>query len=385
MEEQVHIPAPEQPDSQQPETGYPSLATNITREEFTAFFLLQAKVNGVLRRRKMTAVLSVVLFLLMAGLIVLDYVEFKQIDIPSLVLTPFMLLPILLSYGIIPLTLRKKAEKAYDKRQAQYPDSNYGVLTVYPDRVEKAGTFVTGKIPLHGHTLFVEREDMLLFINRLSPAIVLPARCMTPEMTAAVTAAANKLPVTNRVFISRFRPQGEPVSPPATPFVEETLWEQMVVYTPEENYRLGRHMAIQRFWKMAPVLAVFSLFGAYMMGWDGSGNVIPCILYFLVCLAALTLFLLVMPLSRMKKMAVLMETKDLTMYLRITEKVLYFRLDSSVEIGVFWEDISHVYDKDDMVEVEYAGGGCLFIPKRFIADFAEFSKIVENCRKISKQ
>ncbi|MBQ8683801.1 MAG: hypothetical protein IJ518_04740 [Clostridia bacterium] len=383
MEEQFYTP--EQPTEAARPEGYPSLPVNITREEFVAFSLLQARIIGVLRRRKAIIPLSLCLFAAMAGLLIWDFVEYGTVDIPSLVATVFMLLPILLSYGIIPVILRKKAEKSYDDRQARHADKMYGLLTVYPDRVEKVGTFSTAKIPLHGHTLFVERQDMLLFLNRLSPALVLPARCMTPEMTAVVKAAADKLPTTNRVFISRFQPLGQPVTPPPARPEEETLWEQMIVYTPEESYRVTKPVIVQRFWKMAPMVAGISLLGAYMLGWDGSGNIIPCILYFLVCMAVLTLLFLVTPLSRMKKMVPLQETKDLTVHLRITEKLVYFRTAASGEVGVFWEDIDHVYDKDDMVEIEYKGGGLLFIPKRFIVDLQKFDEIIRKCRENAKQ
>ncbi len=374
MEEQVYMP------NETSQGDYLSQSINMTREEFVAFSLLQAKVNGILRRRKGMMVLSLCLFALMVMLVVWTYLETRTLDIPALVATPIMLIPILFSYGIVPSVLKKRAEKSYDERQAQYADEMYGILTVYPDRVEKVGSFSTARIPFNGHSLFVEREDMLVFLNRFSPALVLPARCTTPEMAAVIRKAADKLPVTNRMFISRFRPQGAPVCPPPEREQEEVLWEQMVVYTPEESYRATRPIFVQRFWKLSPMLAILCLLGAYLLGWDGSGNVIPCILYFLVCLVAQTLFVLVLPLNRVKKMAPMQETKDMTFYLRITEKLLYFRTAASGEMGIFWKDIRHVYDKDDMVEIQYGSGGMLFIPKRFIQDFAAFSEIINRCR-----
>lgn len=380
MEEQVYIPNEMPPTEESPRGEYPAQEVNLTREEFVDFSLLQAQVNGILRRRKGMMVMSLCLFALMVLLVVWTYMETRTLDIPALVAAPIMLVPILFSYVIVPSTLKKRAEKSYDQRQAQYADNMYGILTVYPDRVEKVGTFSTARISFNGHSLFVERKDMLVFLNRFSPALVMPARCITPEMATEIWKAADKLPVTNRVFFSRFRPQGEPVTPPPDREPEEILWEQMVVYTPEENYRATRPILIQRFWKLSPMIAILCLLGAYLLGWDGSGNVIPCILYFLVCLVAQTLFVLVLPMNRAKKMATLLETKDMTFYVRITEKLIYFRTPNTGELGLFWYDIRHVYDKDDMVEIQYNGGGLLCIPKRFIADFAAFEAIINRCR-----
>ena len=384
MEEQVYVPNEMPSEEEPPRRDYPTQEVNLTREEFVSFSLLQAKVNGILRRRMLLLVLSLCLFAMTAVLAVWTYLDTGTLDIPAMVATPIMLVPILFSFVIVPSPLKRRAEKSYDQRQAQYADEMYGILTVYPDRVEKVGSFSTAKIPFNGHSLFVEREDLLVFLNRFSPALVLPARCITPEIAAEIWRAADKLPVTNRRFISRFRPQGKPEAPPPEREPEETLWEQMVVYTPEESYRMARPILIQRFWKLSPMMAILCLLGAYLLGWDGSGNVIPCILYFFVCLGLQTLFVLVLPLNRMKKALPMLETKDLTIHLRITEKLLYFRTNESGETGLFWaSDVAHVYDKDDMVEIEYKNGGFLFIPKRFIADFPAFSAIINRCR--SKQ
>ena len=364
-----------------PETGYPSLAVDIQKEEFVEFSLLQAKVNGVLRRKKLMIPLSLLLFVMLTALIVWDYIELGRLDVVSVVVALFTLSPVAVFSFILPAVLKKKAEKAYLRRQKQLPDGLYGTLTVYPDRIEKVGSFSTAKICLNAHSLFIEREDMLLLLNRVSPALVLPARCMTPEMTALVRAAADKLPTTNRVFISRFVPRSEPVAQPVARPDEEVLWAQMVVYTPDESFRIGRQLLIQRYWKSAPGLAALSLLGAYLIAWNGSGNVISLALYFLVLMGAQTLLTLVLPMSRMRKMSTLQETRDLTAHFRITRQAVYFRHADAADLGIFWDDILHVYDKEDMVEVEVRGGGGFQIPKRFIADFKEFSEIIDLCRK----
>ena len=385
MEEFYTVPQ-EKPTQPTPsEERHPSLAVDIRREEFVAFSLLQAKVCGSLRRRRMTLVLSVCMTVLLIAFILWDWSTARILDPALIAATCLMLLPPVFSYAVMPILLKRKAEKTYDRQQTELNDSFYGVLTVYPDRVEKKNPRNTVKIPLNGHTLFVETEKMLLVINRYSPTLVLPARCMTEEMTTAVRMAADRLPTNRRVFLARFRPEGQPAIMPASCAPEETLWEQVVIYTPEEGFRVARPVVVKRFWQMAPLLAVISLLGGYMLGWDGSGNVIPFILYFLVCLAALTLFNLVLPISRLKRMSQVQESKDMTLRFRITDKAVYYQTPEFGEASLFWSEISHVYDKGDMVEIEYRGAGCLCIPKRCVEDFAAFSEIIEKCRKNKKQ
>ena len=367
------------------EASLPTLAVDILREEYEAFALLQGKVTGPMRRRVFSLLLSLILCLMLVGMIFLDWRETGRIDPVTVVAIPLMLLPTLFSYCLMPALLRRRARKGYDRRQQHYGDRFYGTVTVYPDRIEKTAviTNTTVKIPLNAHTLFVEREDMMLVINRFYPSLVLPARCMTGGMAAAVRQAADRLPMGRRVFLSRLNPQNQPaVLPIDVSQPEETLWEQVVIYTPQESYQAARPLVFKQFWMRSPLFAILSLMMAYLLGWDGSGNLFTPMLWFLLCLGTLTLLNVVMPLSRMRRTARSQESRERTIRFRITQKAVYYSgLDVS-EIGLLWAEIAHVYDKDTMVEIEILHGGSLFIPKRCIEDLDRFDEIVRNCRKL---
>ena len=358
-----------------------TFSVDLKKEESIAFALLHAKVCGPLRQRTFSLVLSGGLFLMMAGMLVWDWVEAHTIDPIMVIATLLMVLPALFSCFFLPANIKKRAAKQYD--QAIKAGNTFcGELRIYPDRVEKQTESVCAKIPLNAHTLFIESAEMMAFVSPYAPAVVLPARCATDDMAAALRQAADTLPMTNRRFIARLQPKGEPVTLPGTAEKPEVLWECKYTYTPEEYMVVGRQHALFRFWKMSPILGLFSLLIGLTLGWDGQ-SLLPTVLYFLLTLAVVTLLNLVLPLRRIRRAAHTVGQKERTTTLTIDRVAVRIKVEGSGEALLLWEDDVHVYDKPPFAEFARKRDTLVFLPKRCIPDVTAFDEVINRCR--SKQ
>ncbi len=352
---------------------------DLTKEEYIAFQLLVAKVRGPLRSRTVSLILSVGLCMMMLVTTLLTWRETGQISIEFLLIAVLTLIPGLFAYCIVPAQLKKRASKNYD--QARQSGNNFvGTLTVYPDRVEKIGQAASAKIPLHGHTLFIETEDMMVFTTMGSLALVLPARCMTEEMAVRVRQAADQLPPANRRFISRFRPQGQPVTAPESMEKPEVLWEQQFTFTEEEYVSLVRSALVQRYWPTAPWLVGLSLVAGYAFIYDEK-NILTFAGGFLLFFGLMTLFNLVLPLSRVRRQALAAGQPERTYRVELDDIALRLYGHNDNKLAVVWEEINHVYDRDTFVEFVMHRHTTFRIPKRCIEDVTAFGEIITRCRK----
>jgi len=359
---------------QQPNVTFLS---DLKKEESVAFTLLQAEVTGPLRRKKATRIMSVTFFLLMGGITLWDWHMMGKIDPLFACSVPIMWLPALFTEWIVPAMLKKRAAKAYD-RAAAAGNTFRGEVRLYPDRIEKVTNIGGTKIPLNGHTLFVETADMLAFFNRFNPAVVLPARCMTEELAAAVRKAADTLPLQNRRFFSCLQPKGEPVTAPAETEPLPTLWECNFSYTEEEAAAVLRRSLIARFWRMSPGMAAVSLLGGLMMG---SHSLWSMVLYFVLCFGVLTLFNLVLPLGRVKQMvgnpAYMEQNRGAV---KIDRYAIRVSMGKEGEMPLPWVENVHVYDKDGFAEIAAGRHTMFYVPKRCITDLEGFNRVITQCR-----
>lgn len=375
-------------DSQLPQGG--SLPTDqpeknewivdLNREEFVAFRLLLARVNGPLRMRIPTLLVSIGCCLLMVGIAIEEWWMAGWQGYPDPVMlccALLVLLPGFYTWFYVPAKMKKTAGRQYD-RSISAGMLYCGRLTVTPDYVEKAGATATAHIRLDDRTLFVESAEMMAFVTAGSPALVLPARCLTEEMATAVRKAADNLPAHCRRFIARVVPGGETVRWQETPQPEE-VWVSTYTYTEEEYVTVLRGLITQHYWRTAPMTVTTATCGALLFGWDGE-TMIKCIPFFLVILAALTLFNLVLPLSRVKRQVATLSAHDLTMQVRMDTLALRLKMPKGGENWVLWCDVDHVYDKENFVEFVHDKSSTLHIPKRVIPDMAAFESALNRCR-----
>lgn len=358
---------------QQPNVTFLS---DLKKEESVAFMLLQAEVTGPLRRKKASLVMSVSFCLLMAVIALWDWYLMGKLDPLFAVAVPVMLIPAVFTRLIIPTRIKKQAAKAYDDAVAA-GNTFSGEVRLYPDRVEKITNVGGTKVPLNGHTIFVETADMLVFLNRFNPAVVLPARCLTEELATAVRQTAQALPAPNHRFISRLQPKGESVSVPVESEPLPTLWECAFTYTAEENVVVMRHVIIDRFWRMAPGIAGISLLGGLITGDISLANMI---LNFLVFLGMLTVINLVVPLLRVKGAAAQRVREKDKSALKIDRYAIRLAIGEEGEIPIPWSEDVHVYEKGDFAEIAVKRHTAFYLPKRCISDADAFNAVINQCR-----
>lgn len=354
-----------------------SFPVDLQKEELVQLTYLQGHRFNPKRQRKMFLIVSLLCLIPVVGMLVEEWMVRRVIDPLLAVSSVLMLIPMLYAFAILPWLLRRRAEKAYDQSLAAGRDF-FGEVQLYHDRVEKKTADLTAKIPLNGHTMFVETPDLMAFVNRFSPAIILPARCMTEESAKAVRTAADHLPFTNRRFLGRLQPQAQPVTIPGEKQAPQVLWECEFVYSDEELIASARRMMLTRFWMRAPLLVLLSLFPAFSVGMDGSlPSAIGSCLFFLGLLVVLNL---VLPMSNLKRSVVTVTPAQRTR--RVTVDTMGVRLNSpeSGDSLLLWTEDLHVYDKAPFAEFAVKKRTAFYLPKRCIDNVDGFNEVIRRCR-----
>ncbi len=353
---------------------------DLNREEFIAFRMLTARILGPLRQRIPTLIVSIFCFLVLGGYAIYEWQSgVTAYPDPVLVVGALLaLIPGLILWIYVPWRLKAQAGKQYD-RSVQAGMDFCGELVIYPDCIEKESGTVTAGVRLDERALFIETADMMVITAIGSPAIVLPARCLTEEMARAVRQAAERIPARNHRFIARVKAGGEVVAPPKPKAKPEELWVQTFTYTAEEYAVVLKGILQQHFWRMAPLLAAVSMLGALAFGYDGE-SVTSCIVYFVVFILLLVLFNLILPLRRIQTQTESLSAHDLTMQVRLDTMMIHQKLPKGGENWVLWCDVDHVYEREEFVEIVHNKKASLFIPKRCIPDLDAFDAIVKRCR-----
>ena len=353
---------------------------DLTRDEFVAFRMLTARLVGPLRQRIPMLIVSVLCFLMLGGFALYEWLMGWVVspDPVLLVGAGLVLIPALAFAFYVPYRLRRMAEKQYD-RSVEAGMDYCGELVVYPDCIEKVSVAATAHLRIDERMTFIETPEMMVISTVGSPAIVLPARCMTDEMARAVREAVNPLPAFRRRFIGRIQPKGEPVAPPAPRQKPEELWVSTFTYTAEEYTTVLKGIIQQHFWRLAPLLAAVSMMGAFAFGYDGE-SLTHCIGYFVAFMALLIVFNLVLPLYRIKRQVASLSAHDTTVQVRLDTMALRMKLPKGAENWVLWCDVDHVYERDDFVEIVHNKHNSLYIPKRCIDDLAALDAVIQRCR-----
>lgn len=374
--------SPDQPEcGPVPESSAPHWYVDLNREEFVHFRMLLARVNGPLRLRVPTLVMALICCATMVALAIEEWYTAGMDGTPDpvmLVGALLVLVPAAIVWWYIPAKMRKTAGEQYDR--AVNSGMNYcGRLTVCPEYVEKAGDTATAHLRLDERVLFIESAEMMVFTAAGSPALVLPARCLTQEMVAAIHAATQHLPPRNRRFIARIAPMGRVVTAPPPAVKPEELFVTTFTYSPEEYAKLLRELLIRNFWRASPVTAVTATCGAVLFGYDQQ-NLLMTVVYFLIIAAILTTVNLLLPLARVKNQSEALSPHQRTVQVRMDTLALRIKGQTGSESFVLWCDVDHVYDKDEFVEVVHDKHGTLHIPKRAIENLTAFEAVLNRCR-----
>ncbi len=367
-------------DETTPVTGTPQgFPADLTREEFLAYHRLSARVAGPMRGRTAQLVLSATLSLALIGVVLYTYVAFGEMDWFMLIMAVALGALAVAMWLIIPQRLRKQAERLYEQTIAS-GYSYYGTVEVRPTEIVKVGQEVTTAVPFNANALFIEDKDMMVWISRQGRAIVLPARCLTPETAAMVRAGADRLPAQNRRLVARLIPGCQPVTEPA-PIPVTTLWERRVRYTPEEYAALAKSRVVSQFWRRLPHLSGISLMLALIFGWSET-SVLPGIFTFLTVMGVQVLFGLVFPYTRIPRQPAELPDSLTTVDITFTDRGV--KLKSGEQYAtVPWSAVEHVYDRGDYAELLYHHQA-VRIPKREIEDIDAFDRLLKQYWKNNK-
>lgn len=354
---------------------------DLTRDEFIAFRMLTARLMGPLRQRIPTLIVSILCFFVLGGYAIYEW-QAHIVPYPDPVLVVgalLVLIPALIFCVYVPQRMKKQAGKQYD-RSVQAGMDFCGELFIYPDCIEKASSTVTASVRLDERMLFIETVEMMVITAIGSPAIVLPARCLTEEMAREVRQATMQIPPRNRRFVARVKARGEVVAQPEPKAKPEELWVQTFTYTAEEYAVVLKGIIQQHFWRMSPVLALVAMMGSIVLGNGDITRIVENIPLFVIIMVLLVLFNLVLPLRRVKVQTESLSAHDLTMQVRLDTMMIHNKLPKGGQNWVLWCDVDHVYEREDFVEIVHNKKASLFIPKRCIPDLTEFDTIIKRCR-----
>ncbi len=355
----------------------PAWPIDLTKEDNTRYYMQVSKKTGVLRLRGVLLVAMLLFTAGMAALFIYEWVALGLVDWLSIGLSVALLAASLGIWWIVPVRMRRMAERAYDEAvESGY--SYAGVVRVKADRIEKESVQGTNTLLLNGRTLFMETPEMMVFTTAGRPAIVLPARYLTDEAATALRAAADKLPYRNRVFLGRVRPGGEIPTPTAVP-PHTVLWEREIHYEPSEMEGIYRHAVVTRFTRNLPTQAILCVLCAVSVGLEET-TIFKVVGGFLFMFAVTTALSLWLPLRRAKGMAQMADALSRTASVKLTDRGVWVSHANSGFVLLPWRVVDHVIDRDSYVEITRKKQS-VRIPKRCIEDIAAFDSMITSVRK----
>ncbi len=364
---------------QEPVSASPEQAwqTDLTREENTRYYMQISKRNGLMRLRGVLLIAMVLFSVLMGAMFLYEWLVLQYSDWPYIILTGVLLAVSLGIWWLVPVRMKRTAEKAYDEAIA-CGYSYAGVVRIKSDSIEKESEQGINTVPLNGYTVFMETPEMMFFSCSGRPAIVLPARYLTPEAATAFRSAADKLPYRNRVFLGRVRPQG--IRPVPTETLPSTvLWERSIRYESAEMEAMLRHTVTTRFMRNLPMQALLCVAGTVGLGVE-QPHIIEMAGGFLLMFLVITAFTLWMPLRRAKAMAYMANTDARTASVKITDRGVWVSHPNSGFVLLPWNVVEHVVDRDTYVDITRKTQS-IRIPKRCIEDFAAFDAMISDVWK----
>lgn len=354
---------------------------DLTREEYIAYSMQMARAFGPMRSRTVQLVTSLICCGVLAALTVYDMMYFGKPDWLLIGLSIALAVVAIGFWLYVPHRLRRRAAAEYD-RMIECGYNYCGELQISDTEIIKIGEELTTRVRLDGRAVFMESVESLVFIGSEQRAIVLPARCLTKEIADRLRQAADRLPPSSRRFFGRICPQGQMVAAPV-PVEQTVLWDQTIHYNPQETLDILKARTLQQFWGRLPYFAVMSTMLALMFGWSET-SILPCVLAFFGALALLSVFNLVIPLFRLRKMQQMgyAPTPNSALQVKLTDRGVRM-LEGDRFACAPWSQIEHVYDRGEYAEMLWSQH-FLRIPKRCIADIGEFDAIIKRCRNNGK-
>lgn len=357
-----------------------SFPVDLTRREYIQFNIIMSKLNGAMRLRKGQSFIFVVLDVFCLYSILSEIVAYKKLDISMILLTLFIALTGSVLYFGVSAFIRNSAGNAYDQFTLN-GNSYFGYIQIYENKIEKHGSSAVTSLVYDSGLRYIETKTMIILYSPNTPAIVLPARCLTSEdadtvrrvMFTHISAAQQKL--YNRIDPLAKEHIGQTDQPESKKVESEQLYLD-VSYTQDEFVKLATDTAGLGFMRALPVYSGLSILAALMLSFIYSFGV--GLIAFILIIAFLLFFNVYMTRVKAKRTYEQMPADAAKIGISFTERGITIKSSVSHEtIGMIWESVTRAVERPECVEF-YTKTSFLRIPKHCIDDFELLKVIVDS-------
>ena len=353
------------------DVGFP---VDLTEEEFLQFSMTVAKKMGPLKRQKMTLILFAAYLIVEAIGIVSIYLESGTWSLYLLALMGITAACVIPTLVIMPRKILKSSKAAY---KTGNHSGYYGEITVTPHGIMKYIGDETVTIAFNEQTLYVEdREFMAFTAANEQRSILLPARCMTPEMAKTVREAvfAQDVRLQRRVFGRMDARASVPIERRSFADATQTLYALDFQYSEEELKKIITDGAWKRYADNLPSVAMMACLAGILMA-----MLQEQILWFpgvsLVFIFGYMLMTVLPPILGANAAS----QQPIRHHITLTDRGLEIRLSpSGKRMNIAWQGLERAIERPSCVEFVHSGGNVLRIPKRVIDDFDEFRRVVDT-------
>lgn len=351
------------------------IPVDLTKEEYVDYYMTIAKMFGTLRIQKPSMILFGVYAAVSLVFTVMTYIETGVLDWLMLAVLFVTLISAGLTYYLMPARMRRKAKELYD---AGNVNGYYGELLVNRLEVTKLvgeGEDVT--VPLTEQSVFLENERfMALFGVASQKAIILPSRCVTPDMAKtireAVFSAGSRIHrrVVGRMAAGASVPvaRRDLLSPAVTEYACE------VEYTADEIKQQIKETGNNQFADSLPTVCLFALLIGTM-----TAMLQESVLWFFAAALATVIAMLLISLfsssSKAKRAAAMAQNSHVRFAFNERGVTITTR-GQDRKVFLRWNTLAYITEKPDRVELS-GMGQVLYIPKRHIEDMNALSAVVD--------
>ncbi len=365
-------------DGSSPLGSMASFPVDISRDEFVRFNMIVSATTGLLRLRKGQMILHIGISVIVLFMLLSDFLAYRSIN-PSLVLMLlFAAAAGIAVFYVAPSYVKRAAQRAYEQSRIK-GHTYYGMITVYPDRIQKQSQKATVTLSFSDNVLYIETRDMIIFLSPKQPAIVIPARCINKDNTQLVRRAVFiGIPPVRQRIEDRIIPAKNPciLSKSDSPVNE---WDTdggiyiNVDYKKDEFIKTAWDTALNAFIKMLPAYSVFAMIAGLTIGAlynFGVGLVAYLAINTIV-------FLLRVPGTRTKA-KLIYDSANTNISVRFTEQgiIVESRTNTS-EVRLKWSEITRAVAAKDSFKF-YSRYAVLSIPTRCVEDKDALRSFVDS-------
>lgn len=363
--------------SRETETSFP---VDISREEFIRFNLIVSKSTGLMRFRNGQMILFGILGVFSLMSVLDDALSYNKTDSVMILLVVFIAaMECILLFGLSSY-IKRTSGRTYDQTILT-GNSYYGCIRIHPGRIEKQNANLNTGIPFNSQTLYIETKQMMILLYPNTPAIVLPARCLTTENADAVRKAVmTGLPANHQKLIDRMIPLAKgPIAPPAADENDNPDTEQMhvdVTYSHDEFVKLAVDTAGMGFMKALPVYSGISTIAGLLFGLLYNFGV--GIFVFILIIGGIFALNVLGVRAKANRSYQQMTESGTRIGISFTVKGITILSPSTREsIRMIWKSITRAVERQEYIEF-YTQTTFLRIPKHCIEDIGLLRQIVDS-------